>query len=245
MAEAARRRAGEICVGDGDYASGWPETAQREAGEVAFNRAGLPTLAATLVATGVAITLATLDGLRLLGPAMHMQCRARLPGDVLVVNEQANAYRKEHSKRRQRTHVNLRVQADKDEIVCMWVARIVATHVLTGDESRARDGTCSRAALRHDGVAVAGMIVEPDANCNYMAEIAAILDGLAGLPPGSRAVLMLDATSPVHALIKFRKSHARRRAGYYCVAWFDTLEQLLVKLEAVVSCGRRRTSGRR
>ena len=64
--------------------------------------------------------------------------------------------------------------------------------------------------------------------------MAAILDQAEAVPKGSRVVIMLDATSPVHAFIEFRASHARRRAGYYGSTWLDTLDQLLDGLEAVV-----------
>ena len=37
----------------------------------------------------------------------------------------------------------------------------------------------------------------------------------------------------MHALIKFRKSHGRRRAGYYGSTWLDTLDQILERLEAM------------
>ena len=90
------------------------------------------------------------------------------------------------------------------------------------------------------------MIVEDDCDDNYLAELAAILDQAEEAPERSRIVIMLDATSPVHALIKFRAAHARRRAGYYGSTWLDTLDQLLEPLDAVVFlCGKRRTSALR
>ena len=66
---------------------------------------------------------------------------------------------------------------------------------------------------------MSGLIVEDDCDNNYLAELAAILDQVHAAPACSQVVIMLDATSPVHALIKFRQSHARRRAGY--VLWVD------------------------
>ena len=44
-----------------------------------------------------------------------------------------------------------------------------ASHVVSGDASRARDGTCSRGSLRNDGVIKQGMIVEDDCDDNYLA----------------------------------------------------------------------------
>ena len=88
------------------------------------------------------------------------------------------------------------------------------------------------------------MIVEDDCDDNYLAELAAILDQAEAAPKGSRVVIMLDATSPVHAFIKFWASHARRRAGYYgsrrpgWIRWINcwTGSRLWS------SCGKRRTS---
>ena len=42
------------------------------------------------------------------------------------------------------------------------------------------------------------MIVEDDCDDNYLAKLAAILDQADAAPKGSRVVIMLDATSPVH-----------------------------------------------
>ena len=59
----------------------------------------------------------------------------------------ANAYREEHGTRRKGKHVSLMVQAENVHEVCMWSARVGATHVMSGDASRARDGVCSRGSL--------------------------------------------------------------------------------------------------
>ena len=194
--------------------------------------AGMPSLAATCVQ----ITLDNVGKLDL-GPAMDMLCRSRLmmPGDVTIVSGGVDAYWEEHGTKRKGTHVHLVVQRDNVQEVCMWAARVGASHVVSGDASRARDGSCSRGSLRHDGVVKQGMIVEDDCDDNYLAELAAILDQAEEVPEGSRIVIMLDATSPVHAaFIKFRAAHARRRARYYGSTWLDTLDQLLEPLNAVV-----------
>ena len=221
-----------IGVGEDGFQVGWEAAMLEEMATVSFDdEVGLP----RLTATGDLITLETVGELGL-GPSMQMLCRARLmmPADVQIVSGRAEAYREEHGARRKDTHVSLTVQADNVHEVCMWGARVGATHVMSGDASRARDGACSRGSLRNDGLVKAGMIVEDDCDDNYLAELAAILDQAAAVPRGSRIVIMLDATSPVHAFIKFRAAHARRRAGYYGSTWLDTLDQLLDGLEAVV-----------
>ena len=72
----------------------------------------------------------------------------------------------------------------------------------------------SRESLRHDGIRVAAMRDEDDADCNNMAEIASIRDGVDELPRGSRLVVMLDATSPVHARADQVSEVARQAPGW-------------------------------
>jgi hypothetical protein len=91
------------------------------------------------------------------------------------VSGRANAYREEHGTRRKGKHVSLMVQAENVHEVCMWSARVGATHVMSGDASRARDGACSRGSLRNDGLVRKRMIVEDDCDDNYLAELAANL----------------------------------------------------------------------
>ena len=152
-----------------------------------------------------------------------MQGTPDAAGGVEVVRGRANAYREEHGTRRKGAHINLTMQAENVHEVCMWSARVAATHVMSGDASRARNGACSRGSLRHAGLVLSGLIVEDDCDDNYLAELAAIQDQVHAAPACSRVVIMLDAASPVHALITSRQSHARRRAGYYGSTWLDTL----------------------
>ena len=65
------------------------------------------------------------------------------------------------------------------------------------------------------------------------------MDQLNACPRLSRPIVLLDATTPVHAAIKFRVSHARRRASNYGSTWLDTLDQLMDEFEVVVLSGRR------
>ena len=100
--------------------------------------------------------------------------------------------------------------------------------------------------MRNDGLVWKGMIVEDDCDDNYLAELAAILDQAEAAPKGSRVVIMLDATSPVHAcFIKFRASHSRRRAGYYGSTWLDPWTSCWTGSRLWSSCGKRRTSAHR
>ena len=98
--------------------------------------------------------------------------------------------------------------------------------------------------MRNDGLVWKGMIVEQD-DCddNYLAELAAILDQADAVPKGSRVVIMLDATSPVHTFIKLRVSRMRggvrdTTARHGWIPWTSCWTGS--KLWS--SCGKRRTS---
>ena len=125
----------------------------------------------------------------------------------------------------------------------MWQARIGATACFTGDGTRKmvpsgdKDDMApavGRATIRHDGKVFGGAMCELDAECNYTAELAALLDGLESLPAGGRVVIMLDATSPVCAYRAWKRKHARKRTSYIAATWFDHLERLVNRQEAVV-----------
>ena len=69
---------------------------------------------------------------------------------------------------------------------------------------------------------------------NYLAEMAALIDLLHHSPAGGRILVMMDATSPVHSLITFRKIHARRAQEKLAMRMLDTLLQLVARQEVVV-----------
>ena len=60
-------------------------------------------------------------------------------------------------------------------------------------------------------------------NDNYLGELGAVLVALSSVAPGSRVLVILDATSPIRAWIKFRKRQHRSQFGYYGAAWPDSL----------------------
>ena len=55
---------------------------------------------------------------------------------------------------------------------------------------------------------------EPEGNDNYLAEMAAMMDSLAAEEEGGRIVVVFDATSPVHAMIRFRHAHVWHAASH-------------------------------
>ena len=104
----------------------------------------------------------------------------------------------------------------------------------------------ARAVGGHDGVVKQGMIVEDDCDDNYLAELVAILDQVEEVPEGSRIVIMLDATSPVHAFIKFRAARMRggeqgTMARHGLTRWTSCCS----RSTRLSSYGKRRTSARR
>ena len=69
---------------------------------------------------------------------------------------------------------------------------------------------------------------------NYKAEMAAVIDAMEAEDAGGRLVFVIDATSPIRALLKYRKVHHRRRVDYYAEEELDTLMQLMERHEVVV-----------
>ena len=119
----------------------------------------------------------------------------------------------EHGTKRKGTHVNLTVQRDNVQelarCACGQLGWEPAMSCRATLRARAMARARSRGSLRNDGVVIQGMIVEDDCDDNYLAELAAILDQVEKVPAESQIVIMLDATLPVHAFIKFRSAHVR------------------------------------
>ena len=88
--------------------------------------------------------------------------------------------------------------------------------------------------VSHSGRIQAVTMCEPEGNDNYLGELAAVLTALKSEPEGGRILIILDATSPVRALLKFRKCHQRTQLGYFASEWLDALDQLVARQEVVV-----------
>ena len=182
-----------------------------------------------------------------LPPATQMSARARLelaklkPGAKVYAEWPAVKNEPEKGEEGIPTRINLDVQRRNHDELSRWQARIRATAVITHDGSRgivrqekSRHPVVARAAARHDGTILGGGLREPEGNDNYLAEMAAMMDSLAAEEEGGRIVVVFDATSPVHAMVRFRRECHRRRRGFYADAWIGTWLRLINRHEVVV-----------
>ena len=85
------------------------------------------------------------------------------------------------------------------------------------------------AAVYHDDGTTGGGALDPWLYpSSYECELRALVDAVRAWPAGSRALLAVDARSPVMAVTKFREAHVNKRAEYYRDGMLD---ELLVELE--------------
>ena len=85
------------------------------------------------------------------------------------------------------------------------------------------------AAVYHDDGTTGGGALDPWVYpSSYECELRALIDAVSAWPSGSRALLAVDARSPVMAVTKFREAHVNKRAEYYQDGMLD---ELLVELE--------------
>ena len=91
----------------------------------------------------------------------------------------------------------------------------------------------SQAAGRHDGVVCSGTIEAIRGLDNYVGEMVAHLLAVTDPDEGGRVLVMLDASSPVRAWLRFRGRHNRHKLDYYAARLLDSLDQALHKLEVV------------
>jgi len=130
--------------------------------------------------------------------------------------------------------------------ITAWAARINANIIISVDGGMPRIPTkngkdfviATRAAVMHDGTAIGGRLLEPDApEDNYVAELAAALDSMqyAIDKHGHRArvVLIFDATSPVRGALGFGSASQRHKADKCMAKWLDCFVQLRRQCEAI------------
>ena len=179
----------------------------------------------------------TVEQIGMLTPAVQLWARARrmLPADVECIDEWP-------AQKKGKTHVNAAVARANRQELAMWQARVAATHAYAVDGTRqsiktARGGVdyvVARAGVRQDGKVLGGRMEETAGADNYLAELAALIDVLEDAEEGSRVIVVLDATSPPQALLRFQRQVARHRQGYYAASWLDTLDQTIDRHEIVV-----------
>jgi ribonuclease HI len=64
--------------------------------------------------------------------------------------------------------------------------------------------------------------------------MAALLLAITDAAEGGRVLVVLDASSPVRAWLRFRGSHNRHKLDYYAARLLDSLDQALQKIAVVV-----------
>ena len=218
---------------------GWEQRMVEWRERVSFDPRGMMCLDGVLLADEVDVAVAGLP------PAIELAGRARLRlgEDVLVVERGLGVKRKE-------THVALDVQAEGLLALTELQARYQFSRAVATDAGRNvmrdADGKIERdkygravmgasmAVVAHDGSVTSGHMYEPEATDNYAGELGAVLVALKEAPADGRMLVVVDATSPVTAWLRFRGVHDRIKCGYYIAAWLDTLDGLLVRQELVV-----------
>ena len=165
------------------------------------------------------------------GPAVEMAVRARLR--LVDVPVEHSAPKKSSARR-----VNVPASTKLLDTVNTWVARIRAQVVysLDGTLQKVSDGENERmvaawAAVNSAGECEGGQMAASDRD-NYMAEMAAQL--AVARSAFTRAVIVMDATSPVLALWSFMSGCDRRKQRKYRRDWLDTWDHWLHSFEAVV-----------
>ena len=181
-----------------------------------------------------------------LPPAVQMAARARLACSEAAVVDADEWVRGKGGRMQPLKHdgevINVNAARSGLERAVVWGCRIDATAVYAVDGARkltprgdSEDVVSARAAVRHDGRVVGGELAEdPEHHDNYLAELAAQLDTLSGEKAGGRVVVIMDATSPVEALWRYRRLHDRKRRDRYVAAWLEAFDRFTSRHECVV-----------
>ena len=92
----------------------------------------------------------------------------------------------------------------------------------------------SAAGYTSEGLIVGGGLDPERYPSSYECELRALIDVVKSWPDGRRALLAVDARSPVMAVAKFREAHVNKRAEYYQDDMLDELLRELERMEIVV-----------
>ena len=222
-------------VGSDGYTLGWE--AARDAMQARFDVDG----EGYVTEDGARVAL---NQLHSLPPCIQLIARARHAlGKVLLTDTPVCREAKLSS-----THVNVTAAARSLAWAIETQCKFLITHAATVDgtkvSKRGPNGSeytvVARAAVLHDGSVVGGRLVDcedpylGEANTTYFAEKVASNEALQALPPGARAAVWLDSTSPVHAMRRFRRVPARRKAKLHASGVHAVTEELMQRLQVVV-----------
>lgn len=227
-------------VGSDGFLRNWRRREQELRSEVFFDERGWPEWP-----SGVPVQE---DEMSSLSIGTQLQCRARVAlGDEVKITRSGCST----PMKRNETHVNLDVQQANKAELAIWCARVDPTAVYATDGTKqlhknkegkvvcteASEGpvqTIARAAVRHDGKIVGGAFSETDRANTYIAEMAALIDAIRAEDDGGRLIFVFDATSPVRALLRYERLHARRKVSQYAGEMLDTLLRETRRHEVIV-----------
>ena len=90
-------------------------------------------------------------------------------------------------------------------------------------------------AVLHDG-RVVSTALDPYGQGlhSYLTEIMALIILLRAVPDGARLLVVIDARSPIQAVVAFRKAHVHKRGEYYLDEVIDVLLQEMERMELIV-----------
>lgn len=148
---------------------------------------------------------------------------------------------------------NVRVARDVQEASwrrrCTLQARLEFTHAFATDSSRSRaydeEGKLlvddygwpvertAAVAFSHLGEHLGGCFEDHMPADNYIGEMMAVVVALQAVPPGSRVLIITDATSPLRAWLRFRRRSRRGRCLFYGASLLDRLNDLIDRQELV------------
>ena len=184
------------------------------------------------------------QALRTLPPCLELVARARHALGAVPVTDAPVCKEAKSSK----THVNLTAAWGSLNWAIETQCRFLITHAATVDGSKvvkagvngAEYAVVARAAALNDGTVVEGRLIDcedtflGEDNTTYFAEKIASNEALGAIPAGARVAIWLDSTSPVHALRRFRRVPARRKAKLHGAAAHAATECMLRRHEVVI-----------
>ena len=217
-------------IGPDGYVVGWQREAARLVAQVQFDAHGWP----LWTGSRQRVTMVEAESME---PGPRLLVRSRLSlGEVTVIDKPVC------KRPKLGTFVNVRALRAMWRKLCTWQARVQATSAWTLDGTRKvvsdADGkeklVVARAAVSSSGEVTGGILEEEELVDNYLAELAAQIDVFEHMAEGERPLVIFDATSPVLAMLTFRRLQGRARQGRLVATWLATLEKLMRKCEAVV-----------
>ena len=207
-------------VGEDGYLRGWEEEAEMLMRVSRWDDEGY------FVDEGEVDRL-TVEDLAEWPPMLQLMIRARI-----AVGE-CPVFAKYQGKQKERT-INLEVTSWNAAEASIWQARMGITVALATDGSWEEGKEAAWGVVRHDGTVRRSLMEVWEGKDNYLAELAALVEALAQEADGERISIVFDATSPVLALLHFRRAHDRTKQQFYGSDLLDSFDQEVARMDVVV-----------